>query len=278
MELDPLVSYYLESHPVAAASILHQLSIDDLGELLAKINSSVAAKVLPHLMPVVCAEALNRLEVKDAAAILVKMPNEAAVLVMRSMNRDLHYSYYQEMPRAAALRLRLQMRYPQALVGSLVDSEVLTLQPDQRVSDALRLTRTRKKRVSQQIYVVDSKRHLVGYVDLTTLISNRDRTPISRIRQKVPLVINTRSPLHVAEELDAWIKFDSLPVVDRAGSFQGVLRREAVARKDHLLLQGISSEREFDRTRGALADIFWLITGSLLVTKSTSTSLGKKDR
>ena len=278
MELDPLVSYYLESHPAAAASILHQLSIDDLSQFLVKINSSTAAKVLPHLMPVVCAEALNRLEVKNAAAILVKMPNEAAVLAMRSMNRDLHYAFYREMPRAAALRLRLQMRYPQALVGSLVDSEVLTLQPDQRVSDALRLTRTRKNRVSQQIYVVDSERHLVGYVDLTTLVSNREGTPISRIRKKVPLVLNTRSPLHVAEELDAWLSFDSLPVVDRVGSFQGVLRREAIGRKDHLLLQGISSEREFNRTRGALADIFWLVTGSLLVTKNTSTTSNKKDK
>lgn len=277
MEIDSLVSHYLESHPAAAANVLQQLSIEDLSELLSTMKTSVAAKVLPHLMPSICSEALNRLDLETAAEILVKMPNEAAVLVMRSMNRDLLYSYYREMPRAAALRLRLQMRYPEALVGSLVDSDVVTLQPNQRISDALRLIRTGKHRVSQQIYIVDSERRLTGYVDATTLISNRERTPISRIRQPVPLVLNTRSPLRVAEELDAWLNFDSLPVVDRVGSFQGVLRREAISREDYSLLQGISSEREFNRTRGALTDIFWLVSGSLLATKNTSSTLKKKE-
>jgi Mg/Co/Ni transporter MgtE len=277
MELDPLVTFYLDSHPAAAANILRQLSIDDLSDFISIIPASSAAKVLPYLMPVVAAEVLTRLDIETGAEILIKMPNEAAVLIMRSMNRDLHRSYYQKMPRAAALRLRLQMRYPEALVGSMVESDVITLQPEQRVSDALRLIRTGKYRVSQQFYIVDNARRITGYVDLTALVSNRDRTPISRIKQKVPILLNTRTPFHAVEDLEAWLVFDSLPVVDRLGNFQGVLRREAISHNDHSMLLGISSEREFERTRGALSDIFWLATSSLLSNKSTLTTLRKKD-
>jgi magnesium transporter len=277
MEIDSLVSSYLESHPAAAASVLHQLNVSDLGSFLAALPASLAAGVLPHLMPVVAAEAITSIDIEQAADILAKMPNEAAVVILRSMNRDLHRGYYRAMPRAAALRLRLQMRYPEALVGSLVDSDVITVQPDQRIFDALRMIRAGKKRVSQQIYIVDSERRLSGYVELTTLISNRERTPISRIEQHVPLTLNTRTPLHAVEELDAWITFDCLPVVDRLGSFQGVLRREAIRRQDHSLLQGISLDREFRRTHSALSDIFWLLTGSFAARKNSQNTLKKKD-
>lgn len=229
-------------------------------------------------MPAVSAEALIRLDVQLAADILFKMPNEAAVLVMRSMNRDIHHVFYRKMPRVAALRLRLQMRYPEALVGSLVDSEAITLQPDQRISDALKLIRGGKNRVSQQIYIVDKERHVLGYVDLTTLIANREWTPLSRISKNIPLLLNTRSPLHTAEELDAWLNFDSLPVVDRLGSFQGVLRKEAIIRVDHSLLRGISKEREFKRTYGALTDIFWLSVGSLLAPRNSQATFRKRDK
>lgn len=278
MKTDPLVAYYLNNHPASAAGILHQLEIPDLCDFLASLPADTASGLLPYLTPVTAAEALTRLELPFAAEILAKMPNEAAVLIMRSMKRDQHRDYYQEMPRAAALRLRMQMRYPEALVGSLVDSEVITLQPDHRVVDALRLIRTGKSRVSQQIYIVDNARRLRGYIDLTTLVSNRERIPIARIRKKVPLTLNTRAPLHVVDDLEAWLDFDNLPVVDRTGNFQGILRREAIFREDHSLLQSISPEREFSRTSGALTNIFWLAIGSLLGTGQSQKSLKHKGK
>ncbi|MES9822439.1 MAG: hypothetical protein ABW147_17930, partial [Candidatus Thiodiazotropha sp.] len=113
-------------------------------------------------------------------------------------------------------------------------------------------------------YLINDERHLLGYIDLKTLIVNRERTTLSRLMKKAPLVLNVRAPLHSAEDLDAWLSFDSLPVVGRHGIFQGVLRRDALAREDHSLLTSISSEKEFTRTRTALSDILWLIVSSLL--------------
>lgn len=47
MELDSLVTSYLERYPAAAASSLHQLSVAEISEFLAIIPSSIAARVLP---------------------------------------------------------------------------------------------------------------------------------------------------------------------------------------------------------------------------------------
>lgn len=277
MELDPLVITYLEDHPAAAAGSLGQLNAAEVADFLADTPSPIAARVLSHMMRAAAADALSHLEPAAAADILFRMPNEAAVLVIRSMNRDSHRALFRSMPRAAAFRLRLQMRYPEALIGSLVDSDAITLLPEQRVMDALRVMRGGKRRVSQQVYVIDGDRRLVGFVDLTALIANRERTSLSRILQPVPVALNARAPLHMAEDLDVWLSFDSLPVVDRRGIFQGVLRREAIGRENRSLLAGISSEREFGKTRTALADIFWLVVGSLLAPRDSSTFANRKD-
>lgn len=269
MELDPLTSAYLEAHPAAAASSISQLSIGELAEFLAITPRATAAGVLTHMLPMVVADALSRMEAGVAADILQRMPNEPAVLTLRAMRRELHPAMFRGMPRAAAIRLRLQMRYPEALIGSLVDAEVLTLQPNQRASDALRQMKAGKRRVSQQMFIVDADRRITGYVEVTTLIASRERTPLLRIQQAVPLVLNARAPLHSVEDLDLWLSFDSLPVADRRGRFQGVLRREALIHEDHTQLSGISADREFKRTRTALADIFWLAIGSLLAPRES---------
>ncbi|MCG8068582.1 MAG: CBS domain-containing protein [Candidatus Thiodiazotropha taylori] len=264
MNNDPLVTSYLETHPAAAASSLHQVTTTELTEFLTMISPPVASSVLTHMMPTVAADVLDRLEDELAAEILSRMPNEAAVLTMRSLNRNRQNALYSKMPQNAVLRLRLQMRYPEALVGSLVDPDSVTLRPDQRVSSALLLLREGGQRISQQIYLIDNERHLHGYVDIKNLIVTRERTTLSRIMKKVPLVLNVRAPLHSAEDLDVWLDFDSLPAVDRHGTFQGVLRRDALMREDHSLLTSISSEKEFTRTRTALSDILWLIVSSML--------------
>lgn len=277
MDLDPLVEAYLEDHPGAAAASLARLEGVAIAEFLGATPPPLAAGVLANMMPAVAADALGRLETAPAADILFRMPNEAAVLVMRAMPRPLHAALFRAMPRTAALRLRAQMRYPEALVGSLVDPDAITLLPEQRVLDALRLMRGGRRRVSQQVYMVTEERRLTGYVDITRLIAARERTPLSRLVQPVPLTLNARAPLHTAEDLDIWLKFDSLPVVDRRGTFQGVLRREAISREGRSLLAGISAEREFGRTRTALADIFWLAVGSLLTPRDPATPADRRD-
>jgi Mg/Co/Ni transporter MgtE len=229
------------------------------------------------MLPVAAADALSRMETADAADIIYRMPNETAVLTIRAISRENHPALFRAMPRPAAIRLRMQMRYPEALIGSLVDSDALTLQPNQRASDALRLMRAGNRRITQQIYIINAERRLTGYLELTSLIANRERTPLSRIQQSIPLVLNTRAPLHTVEDLEIWLNFDSLPVVDRHGNFQGVLHREAINREDRSLLSGISSEREFRKSRTALADIFWLLTSSLLAPRDALSYQKKKD-
>lgn len=277
MALDALVLTFLETQPAAAAASVARLDADELGAFLAEVPPRAAAGLVAHMRPATAAEALTRCEPEVTAAVLSRMANEAALPVLRAMPRDRHETLFRAMPRLSAVRLRLQLRYPETLIGSFADPDPVTLDPALRAGHALARLRGGGRRVSQQAYVLDGERHLAGYVELTELVASRERAPLAGLLRRVPLVLNARAPLHTTTELGAWLHFDSLPVVDRRGRFQGVLRREAVGRRHHALMTGLSRKRELDRTRGALADVFWLGLGALFAPRDNSTAPHPED-
>ena len=277
MALDPLVLAYLETQPEAAAAHLARLDTAELTAFLTEAPPAVAAGLLPHMRPTTAAEALARTEPEVAAAVLARVPNEAALAVLRTMSRERRAALYRTMPRHATFRLRLQLRYPESLIGSFTDPDAVTLAPELRVADALTRLRTGSGRVSHQAWVLDVERRLAGYVELTDLVATREWTPLTRLVRPVPLVLNARAPLHAVADLGAWQHFDSLPVLDRRGRFQGVLRREALDRRDHTRVTGVSRQRELDRTRGALADVLWIVLGALFAPRERPSAANRED-
>ncbi len=275
MEIDPLTTDYLARHPAAAARSVSRLDESALLEFMASLPPPLIAGIVSYLTPALSAEVLRRLGAEVAAQIVARMANEAAIIVMRVMEDDFRDTLFRALPRVTAARLRLQLRCPEALIGSLVDADAFTLTPELRVADALRLLRQRGGQATHQIYVLDEQRRVKGAVDLTELVSERDRTPLSRLVRRAPVLLNARAPLHTVEGLDAWLSYDSLPVTDRRGVFQGILRRDAVTRDEHSLLAGISTERELQTTRVAISDIFWLAAGALFPRRAPHTQVTK---
>jgi magnesium transporter len=261
--LDALTKGYLTLHPAAAARTLARLDIRDLKAVFQAMPRPLAAGVLEHMTPVSGARCLSHLPTKAAAEILVRIPSLTAVAALRLMSGDQVKVLFSAMPRPAAARLRLRLRYPETLIGSYVDAEALTLGVDQRVGDALRMVRRTGRRAGHTLYVLDEGRHLVGVVDLCDLIGERDRSRIERVMRPAPVVLNARAALQTVTNHPAWLTHDSLPVVNREGLFQGVLARSKVVTEEQQLLSEVAERNELAATRAALADIFWIGAAAL---------------
>lgn len=266
--LDALTKGYLTLHPAAAARTLARLDIRDLKAVFQAMPRPLAASVIEHMAPASIARCLGHLQTRAAAEILVRIPSLTAVAALRLMDVDLVKVLFSAMPRPAAARLRLRLRYPETLIGSFVDADALTLSVEQRVGDALRLVRRTGQRAGHTLYVLDEHRHLAGVVDLCDLLGERDRSKLQRVLHPAPVVLNARAALQTVTNHPAWLTHDSLPVVNREGLFQGVLARTRVMTEEQQLLTEVAERNELTTTRAALADIFWLGAAALFTANS----------
>lgn len=265
---DPLAKGYITLHPAAAARTLARLDSGDIKAIFEVMPLQLAANVLENMTPSSAGRCLAQLTDKTGGEMLARMPVSVAVAVLRLIERDRLKALLAVMPRHAAARLRLRLRYSETVIGSFVDADVVTFMPDYRVGDALRLFRRANQRTGQTIHVLDQHRHLAGVVDLSDLLGERDRGMIQRVMRPASTVLNARAAIQTVTNHPAWLSHDSLPVVNRNGVFLGVLQRSKVMAGEQQLLTGVAERNEIDTTRAALADIFWIGVGALFVSNA----------
>jgi magnesium transporter len=265
MAFDPLTKGYIALHPAEAARTLARLESRESRAVFQVMPRQLAAKVLEYMTPSSASRCLAELTATTAGEILARMPVAAAVAPLRLMKREPLKELLAAMPRHAAARLRLRLRYSETVIGAFVDADVVTFMPDHSVGDALRLYRRAGQRSGHTIHVLDARRRLVGTVELSDLLGEGDRSMIQRVARPASLVLNARAALQTVTNHPAWLSHDSLPVINRDGVFQGVLWRSKVMDGGQELLTEVADHNELATTRAALADIFWMGVGALFV-------------
>ncbi len=275
--LDAVTKGYLALHPESAARTLARIDRQDAAEAFDAMPRPLAAQVLAHMVPASAARCLAALPTGVAGEILTRTALPTAVAALRMFDEKEAHGILRQLPRPKAARIRLRLRFSEWVIGAFVEDDVLTLSPSHRVGDALRLFRSNGQRTGQTIAVVDANRRLVGIIDLCELLKNSDRRIVRHMMQPVAHVLNARAALQTVTNHPAWMEHDSLPVVNRNGIFQGVLRRSRVMGEEAQLLNEIVERNELITTRSALADIFWLAIGALFVSPGRTEEHSAKD-
>jgi len=270
--IDAVASAYLELYPREAARTLTRVDNEALLEVVGAVSAEIAAGILQYLPPSSARLCLERLPDEGAAAVLQRMATAPAAERLRGMDRQRVHTLLGLLPRLSAIRLRIRMRHPEGTVGSLVDTDVLTLSSDLKVAEAVRLARSSPDRLIHELYVVDDRGHLRGVIDICDLLAEKDRSPLARITRRVPVVLYARSSLRSVETHPAWLSRDHLPVVDRDGVLQGVLPRSLLQDEEHGVNPDRADAEDLAITQHALADIFWLALSPLFRGASTTGS------
>lgn len=273
--LDPVTKGYIALRPADAARTLAQLNDRDIKAIFGAIPRQMAASLLEHMTPSSAIHCIAQLADKTIAEILTQMPVLSAVAALRLMKREQVKTLLTLMPRPKAAQLRLRLRYTEAVIGAFVDNDVVTFHPDQSAGDALRQFKREGQRTGHTIHVLNELRQLAGVVQLSDLVSARDRSTIKRIMRPGPVAIHAGAALQTAASHPAWLTHDSLPVINRTGVFQGVLRRSKVMEEEQQLINELAEQNELAATRDALADIFWIAVGALFISNPHSTARNK---
>lgn len=273
--LDPVTKGYIALRPAEAARTLARLDGRDIKAIFEALPRKMAASMLEHMAPSSAIHCINQLPDKTIAEILTHMPALTAVAALRLMKREQVKALLALMSRPVAAQLRLRLRYTEAVIGAFVDTDIVTFHPDQSAGDALRQFKRDGQHTGHTIHVLNDQRQIAGVVHLSDLVSARDRSTIKQIMRPDPVEIHAGAALQTASSHPAWLTHDSLPVINRNGVFQGVLRRSKVMEEEQQLINELAEQNELATTRDALADIFWIAVGALFVSNPHSTARSK---
>lgn len=216
---------FLQLQPDAAAAILEHETAEDVAALLLEFPQISGRQLLERMLPQYSARLCNLMPTSHSAAFLASMNFSIVAAILRFTNPDLRKQILDLLPETSRLACLLTLSYPENTVGAWMISQTASIPGDICVEQALKnLLERHDQLLIETIYVVDRNRVLLGEISYAALLrSPLDLKMASLCGLKIPVILS-RMPLESALNLEIWEQRDTVPVVNRAGEYVGVLR------------------------------------------------------
>ena len=251
-----LARSFIEHHPEDAARILERSPAEDASALLMHQPRSQAASVIGRMAPLAAVNCLEQLPADEAAAIMCALEIHAAARLMRRISQDKQRLVLENISSRRSVVLRSLLKYPEGVVGSLIDLNVPIIPNDLTVEEGLELIRNESPAGSHQAYVVDRDQIYQGAVAIQKLAGVSPQDRLRFLVDKSAPVLSSRARVSTIVALPAWGDHDELPVTDINGIFLGVLTHRRI-RGLPLDISRQKSPAELDAFLG-LSEILWL--------------------
>lgn len=250
---EPALQIFLRLvRPEDVAEWLDLLDTDDRARILQALDADAAGAVLADTTAVIRSELVDEIAPERLARIAEAMPaDEAADLIgeleLADSEQVLHHIADED---EEVLRLLLQ--YPDDTAGGIMNPDVVALQAEATVDDAIRMLRSADEdTITASLYVVDPDGRLTGFVRLRRLVTARPTARIGDIMStdviSVPVDADQEEVADVVDKYD----FMAIPVVDTGGLLVGAVTVDDVldviseeATEDIYKMAGSSAEEE----------------------------------
>jgi magnesium transporter len=252
-----LLNLLQKQHPADLAQIFGELQERDRQaafSLLADRNGRLAMEAVSELGPEAGAALLATRPAEEIARLAQEIPSDDAAALIDYLPEDLSSAVLDLMrPKESGVVENL-LEYAERTAGRIMNPHVFALNEDMTVGESItELQTTRDVEMVFYLYVVDSRRHLVGVVSLRRLLLVSPETPLKRIMTAD--LITARVDMdqeEVARQVAAY-NLLAIPVVDEENKLVGIITVDDVidvikdeATEDIYRLAGVSTdERAF---------------------------------
>ena len=258
-----LSSAFMEAHPEDAARVLEGFSSGQSGDVLSECTVEVAADVLCHMIPLAATQCLTSMPLETAGKVLSYLPLERAAAILRGVETEVQTVLLDKVPTETSAPLKSLLRYQPGTVGALMDPFAFTLPDDITVVEAVRRIKKAAEKVQYYVYVVDRDQKLVGVLNLRQFILATSKDHLSSIMQPHVTRLKASTTVESIADHPDWARFLSLPVVDDANIFLGVLTAEPTRLANHRRKATPGHQTTLDTVLG-LAELYWGGLASIL--------------
>ena len=228
-----------EKDRVSAFSLLVERNSRLAMEALSELGPEAAAALLAGRSPEEIVKFIQELPSDDAAAIIDHLPEELAASVLELMQK-----------KPAGTDVGELLEYPEKTAGRIMNPKVFALSEDMTAAEAIAaLQASRDVEMVFYLYVIDSRRHLVGVVSLRRLLLVPPETPLKRIMTADLISVRVDVAQEEVARLVASYNLLAIPVVDEENKLVGVITVDDVidvikdeATEDVYRLAGVATD------------------------------------
>lgn len=158
-------------------------------------------------------EIVNELYADDAADLIEEMPANVVKRILREADPDMRKI------------LNELLKYPEDTAGSIMTVEYMALSENMTADDAIHKIRDigADKETVNTCYITDSQNHLIGALDLSSLILAPISTVLSQIMDNSPIFVYTNDDQEETADLFTKYGLEALPVVDSDKRLVGIV-------------------------------------------------------
>lgn len=269
---DELKSILQELHPVDIVQVLGEIKSDNKKVLLKLIGAAKAADVLEEFdNPAESIFLLEQMNEQEKIRILEEMSVDEITDLLQEMSTKQVEELILKLPKDAH-KLKILLELEEDTAGGLMTTDYVYIFSNSTVNKAIEDVRRfgRDAETIYYLYVVNSKRQLIGVLSLRELISAPRNSRIEDVmRENVVSVKLDCDQEEVAKTMSKYSLL-AIPVVNKENRLLGIVTvddalevMEEESSEDFHMMVGISPEEEIafsDSIGGALKKrIFWLI-------------------
>jgi len=190
-------------------------SLENLVEVLARLPDEIVFELASVKGADDIAKMLSKLPVDEVADVLFKLPSKLRIDLIKLLPPEL------------SSEVAKVTKFPPESVGGIMTTQVPVFEGSTTVGEAIDIYIQKSKLglydKHNYIYVVDSHRRLVGYIDLKTLLTKPRNARLEKCVEKVRVFLDPFKDREEAARIAIAYDLLEVPVVDIDGRFLGIV-------------------------------------------------------
>jgi magnesium transporter len=216
-----------KTHPADIAHLFRHLSEDEKKKLfiIVRANETMAAEVVSEMGEPLWEELIRDLDPKETSEIVQEMDSDDAADLLGILEEDKAREILHLMEDTqSSTEVEKLLNYDEDTAGGIMNPQVLALDENLKVGDALALIRDSEElEMVFYLYVVDHHKHLLGVFSLRQLIMNPPQLRLQEImKTDVVSVTVDMDQEDVAKEVEKYGLL-AVPVVDQEHRLLGIV-------------------------------------------------------
>ena len=208
-----------------ARTCLKRLSFADAADVAEYLDPDTAGRIFAEMDPQDAAHVVDGMESAEASMVLASMDPDDRVDVLEHVSDSVHDAIVKEFNAEDRAEVHLLEQYPPDSAGGIMTTQVTSLTENLTIAEAIVELRRLNEEYEQMfyVYVIDSRRHLIGVLSMRDLILSKPEKKLHQImRTEV-----SRVPVLMDQERVAQLmrrnKYLAMPVVDDYNRLVGLI-------------------------------------------------------